>query len=765
MSPSPTRIQRQPGKARAPTVADPATPTGSPRLHRARQLQQGIGNARLGRMGEEGGLRVQPKLTVGATSDPAEQEADRVATTVMRMPEGACCPACADGKPCATHGGAKAPGLPLRRMPAAPDQGFELDPRFEPTVRRATSGGEPLPDQVRAKMEPRFGQDLSNVRIHRDAEATDSAQALGAQAFNIGRDIAFGPGRYAPETVEGSRLLAHELTHVLQQSGERAPEAPLIYRRPKNDKPPPLAELPSIYGEEHAVIESALGARSAGRLARGEIFFRMNNLVAAGLSDSAFHVGPFDSDMGRFYYVYRFRDQVVETNEHKITRSTYPLGWGKAPIGEELRSRLDEARGGQELSFEATGKTLASQGPLAKVVNYDAFTKKDGDWTHDQNPEVAKVLLDDDRLDQIYIDADSGNPRARKFISLVEKAMRDVGDNLASQSLSADCLVPVYRDLKGECNPNISAGGPLAKGWGGMRLRDQVAIGYFQTAVKLNARNEIIVNGLNLIAAGWMARGALAAEAKALGVKPPGGKVPPEPLSIPSEMMKLESAEIARRLGYPTPESKGYKGYYWTKTRGGNLTLARKSRTSPKLRYDPVKKDFVPVVPEAAPALVPAAEKLAAEYESLAKQAADARAGIPEMGRKTGARAPDGTSRTSGWGSDISTLDDVRRLANKIGYEPKPNTFLDAAGHPGSYNLSHAEKQLAAASNSSAHGVSRVMCWDCQAFYSRLAVYRGRVIVVADPSGLRLFLPDGTVVRGATPAAMAAAATREGESE
>jgi hypothetical protein len=72
---------------------------------------------------------------------------------------------------------------------------------------------------VRAFFEPRFGVDFSDVRVHANDRAAESAKAINARAFTVGRDMAFGNGQFAPETSEGRRLLAHELTHVIQQDG------------------------------------------------------------------------------------------------------------------------------------------------------------------------------------------------------------------------------------------------------------------------------------------------------------------------------------------------------------------------------------------------------------------------------------------------------------------------------------------------------------------------------------------------------------------
>ena len=81
------------------------------------------------------------------------------------------------------------------------------------------SPGEPLDSATRALMEPQFGQDFGRVRTHTDAQAAQSAQAIDARAYTAGSHIVFGAGRFSPETPAGQRLLAHELTHVVQQSG------------------------------------------------------------------------------------------------------------------------------------------------------------------------------------------------------------------------------------------------------------------------------------------------------------------------------------------------------------------------------------------------------------------------------------------------------------------------------------------------------------------------------------------------------------------
>ena len=81
------------------------------------------------------------------------------------------------------------------------------------------SSGRPLDAETRAFMEPRFGHDFSHVRVHNDAQAAESARKVNALAYTVGRDVVFGRGQYTPGTASGNRLLAHELTHVVQQHG------------------------------------------------------------------------------------------------------------------------------------------------------------------------------------------------------------------------------------------------------------------------------------------------------------------------------------------------------------------------------------------------------------------------------------------------------------------------------------------------------------------------------------------------------------------
>ena len=83
--------------------------------------------------------------------------------------------------------------------------------------RLLSKGGQPLEKSTRARMETAFGESFDGVRVHTGAEATASAQRLGAHAYTLGNDVVFSDGHYDPDSSRGQRTLAHELTHVVQQ--------------------------------------------------------------------------------------------------------------------------------------------------------------------------------------------------------------------------------------------------------------------------------------------------------------------------------------------------------------------------------------------------------------------------------------------------------------------------------------------------------------------------------------------------------------------
>lgn len=184
---------------------------------------------------------IQPDLTVNAPGDRYEQEADRVAETVMRMPNRSTALSSSG-----LHGflNPTVSRLPsISRIQASGEGAFTASPNVEAGIKQMQGGGQLLPESVRAYFEPRFGHDFSAVRIHTGAHAAKTAQSIHARAYTVGRDVAFGAGQYSPETSGGKRLLAHELTHVIQQENSTADDAQGSIQRLGD-----LSQVPSVIG-------------------------------------------------------------------------------------------------------------------------------------------------------------------------------------------------------------------------------------------------------------------------------------------------------------------------------------------------------------------------------------------------------------------------------------------------------------------------------------------------------------------------------------
>lgn len=168
---------------------------------------------------------IQTKLTVGAPNDVYEQEADRVADQVMSIPDATQQPIQREAMPEEEEIQTKQlddATLQREAMPEeeeeiqtkrSPDAGFQAGSNLESRLNSSQGGGSPLPDEVRSFMEPRFGADFSQVRVHTGSEAVQMNRQLNAQAFTHKQDVYFGDGK----TPANDTLTAHELTHVVQQ--------------------------------------------------------------------------------------------------------------------------------------------------------------------------------------------------------------------------------------------------------------------------------------------------------------------------------------------------------------------------------------------------------------------------------------------------------------------------------------------------------------------------------------------------------------------
>jgi hypothetical protein len=241
-----------------PKSAKPSSP-----VHWFTHLQRSIGNQATQRLIKSHCF--QAKLSVSSPEDPLEEEADQVADTVMRMPDPSAtvkpnfstrtqmpliqrkCSECeeemqrqpVEEEQETVQAKTRALGTPVLQ-PLSSDCRTSLQrtasssspaaaaPSIVHDVLRST--GHPLDASTRAFMEPRFGRDFSGVRVHTDVKAVESAESVNARSYAVGGHLVFGRGEYRPGSTSGMRLLAHELTHVVQQGDSKGAVGPKIQR-------------------------------------------------------------------------------------------------------------------------------------------------------------------------------------------------------------------------------------------------------------------------------------------------------------------------------------------------------------------------------------------------------------------------------------------------------------------------------------------------------------------------------------------------------
>lgn len=342
-------------------------------VHPLAQMQQTIGNHAVGRI-------MQAKLQVGQPGDEYEQEADQVADKVMRMPEPDVQRQPKDEEeknlrrqPREDEELQRAP-LPededqklrrqsmeedekLQRVSKKGDEEEKLNrkpvkdedekslqtkpasshaPQVTPAVQAhidgMRGGGNPLPASARAFYEPRFGYDFGDVRLHSDQRAAESARAVNARAFTVGHDIAFGAGEYSPGTFTGRRLLAHELTHVVQQTGlnnlrsGKNENGHINHSLTLNPSPVASAKLQRVIAIGGANLDDAGGITSAQA---------QNEIVTSHLADIV------NNTAGDLLFTKSYRERLIRDTVRDMHEASTRFQYGSvAELARDVRQRV-----------------------------------------------------------------------------------------------------------------------------------------------------------------------------------------------------------------------------------------------------------------------------------------------------------------------------------------------------------------------------------------------------------------------------------------
>ena len=319
---------------------------------------------------------VQKKLSVGSANDSYEVEADQVADKVMKMRE---------PSPQVTHTGAlvqrkcahceqeeKLQMKPLAEsispfiQRSSSESGGVASDHVENQINSSRGGGSVMDSGTKTFMENRFGTDFSSVKIHTGSEAVQMSRELGAQAFAVGSDIYFNEGKYNPNSDSGKHLLAHELTHTVQQGNKN------IQRK---------VEFRDVGRGE-----------ASGWEQRNDIILRLNN-VSTGVTysldannDLQYVLTPggtlnnFDTQLTGF--IDNARSIRLRLSNHQGLMGDRASGFNTPIDGDSFATGyvdVDDLMGGTDLGFQMLFLHI-----IRERLSVNRYTERIGTWTNDQ---------------------------------------------------------------------------------------------------------------------------------------------------------------------------------------------------------------------------------------------------------------------------------------------------------------------------------------------------------------------------------------------
>lgn len=329
-------------------------------------------------------------LTVGAADDAHEREADRAADAIL------------SGRSADVHGRVVARA---QRDAGGPAGGFTA-PAIVGEVLQ--SRGAPLANDTRAFMESGFGHDFSKVRVHTDARADASARAVNALAYTVGHDIGFRTGHYDPATTRGRRLLAHELTHVVQQGRAR-----VLQRQQDGRAAGGLVSAVRISCEERRIIFEATSGSYAYAMTECNIPIG-SYTVGVRVSGSTVHFDFGDSVGASEELRFGFRIEAGQVNPTTLFR-------GQRQVGVSVVDQLPVPQVASPVSAPASSTSVA-----ARLADFKRLVKSAGKARMAQNSlmleQWRQFLTQQLTPDQVRSQAQTEETRA-----LVDLAQRRGG--------------------------------------------------------------------------------------------------------------------------------------------------------------------------------------------------------------------------------------------------------------------------------------------------------------------------------------------------
>ncbi|MEM6754573.1 MAG: DUF4157 domain-containing protein, partial [Cyanobacteria bacterium P01_C01_bin.38] len=325
-----------------------------------------------------GTVPVQAKLTIGEVGDKYEQEADRVAASVVEEINR---PAPVSDVQIEVPQG-KEEGLRMKPILQRREAigGGEASAELSGEINRARGGGEPLEGGLQQSMGQAMGADFSGVRVHTDGHADRLNQSLSARAFTTGRDLFFKKGEYQPGSREGQRLIAHELTHVEQQNGSTV-QHHYIQRRDDIVEVEDESKMESLYKRIYKKFSSKYiyltdedgnlerknnGNLKTKKLVGGNKLQVIKNVVINNVTN------PTDLPIGD-YFLIKFMEIEVDQNEADTLNLNWVYGYAKQSEVKALGEYQDITAIGPDPTNPKQGKILPEQADDPAISQTDVY--------------------------------------------------------------------------------------------------------------------------------------------------------------------------------------------------------------------------------------------------------------------------------------------------------------------------------------------------------------------------------------------------------
>ena len=337
---------------------------------------------------------IQPKLKIGAVGDRYEQEADRVAQDVVQR----------INAPAPKRGDKDELRMKPMVQRLSDGGGMAAPPDLDTSIQGARGGGQPLTESLRQPMERAFGTDFSGVKVHTDSHSDQLNQSIQAKAFTTGQDVFFRHGAYQPGSRGGQELIAHELTHVVQQNGGTVASSPL---QPQQLPQHPATDNPSASLNDRATMEISEKPSAPLEVSGEEVGFNLLSSTSVVLQrasvqdiDKAFQEytdlikkikkamdGELEDEkkvsslIPLLKQLLNLAEDVAQDHDHEIYKSAYS---GIYKFADELMTQLDVLSRNKEL------ETI-----LVKIL--DIMRKVTGDLygEKDKNIEAIKAQQED----------------------------------------------------------------------------------------------------------------------------------------------------------------------------------------------------------------------------------------------------------------------------------------------------------------------------------------------------------------------------------